>query len=29
MGMWVGRPYFETVSLNECKKGIQGLKQSS
>lgn len=29
MGMWVGRPYFETVSLNECKKGIQGLKHSS
>lgn len=28
MGVWVGRPHFETVSLNECKKGIQGLKQS-
>ncbi|UOP00977.1 hypothetical protein [Kingella potus] len=28
MGVWVGRPRLETVSLNECEKGIRNLKQS-
>ena len=28
LGMWVGRPYFDIVSLNECRQNIQGLKQS-